>query len=260
MPRLPALFISHGSPMVAITPSAARDFLESYGKSLRKPQAIVIASAHFETSRPVVVGDPHPGMIYDFGGFPQPLYEMVYPAPGDPVVAMKVAGLLNAAGFAPAVAPARGYDHGTWIPLSLMFPRADIPVVQVSLQPTLGAPHHVALGRALASLRDEDILVIGSGTASHNLREYFIAGREAGTAPDWVKEFGRWVREKAISGDVEALANYRTLAPFARRNHPTEEHLLPLHVALGAGGEGVSGELLHQSHDGILSMDAYAFH
>ncbi|MGZ3411656.1 MAG: DODA-type extradiol aromatic ring-opening family dioxygenase [Xanthobacteraceae bacterium] len=257
----PTLYISHGSPMMAITPSPARDFLINYGKTIPKPRAIVIASAHFDTARPVVVGDAHPDMIYDFGNFPQALYEIVYPAPGDPVVAMKVAGLLDAAGFSPAVAPHRGFDHGTWVPLSLMFPEADIPVVQVSLQPMLGAPHHVALGRALSSLRIEDILVIGSGTASHNLREYYSAGRSASDGPpDWVVQFDAWVREKAIAGDADALAHYRTTAPFAKRNHPTEEHFLPLHVAIGAAGEGTHGELLHASYDGILSMDAYAFH
>jgi 4,5-DOPA dioxygenase extradiol len=246
--------------MLAITPSPARDFLADYGKKLPKPRAIVIASAHFETARPTVVGDSNPDMIYDFGGFPDALYQIVYPAPGDLTVAMKVAGLLKAAGLSPAVASNRGYDHGTWVPLSLMYPEADIPVVQVSLQPMLGAPHHIALGRALSSLRDEDILVIGSGTASHNLREYYLAGREHGAPPDWVKKFDAWVRDKALAGDVTALAAYRETAPFARQNHPTEEHFLPLHVALGAAGEGARGELLHSSYDGILSMDAYAFH
>ena len=247
--------------MLAITPSPARDFLAQYGKSLPRPRAIVIASAHFGTARPAVVGDAHPDMIYDFGNFPEALYKIVYPAPGDPVVAMKVAGLLESAGFAPVVASNRGFDHGTWVPLSLMFPDADIPVVQVSLQPKLGAAHHVALGRALASLPHDDILVIGSGTASHNLQEYYGAGRDAaGEPPDWVVQFDAWVREKALAGDAEALANYRAQAPFAQRNHPTEEHFLPLHVALGAAGEGARGELLHASYDGILSMDAYAFH
>src|SRR5262245_35435156 len=123
----PSLFISHGSPMLAITQSPAREFLESFGKSLPRPRAVVIASAHFGTSRPAVVADAHPGMIYDFGGFPDPLYQIVYPAPGEPEVAMQVAHLINDAGLSPAIATNRGYDHGTWVPLSLMFPDADIP-------------------------------------------------------------------------------------------------------------------------------------
>jgi 4,5-DOPA dioxygenase extradiol len=259
--RAPTLFISHGSPTLAIDASPARDFLLSYGKSLRKPQAIVIASAHFGTSRPAVVGDAHPGMIYDFGGFPDALYHIVYPAPGDPIVATKVAGLLQAAGLAPAVVANRGFDHGTWVPLSLLFPEADVPVVQVSLQPRLGPAHHVALGRALASLKDENILVIGSGSASHNLHELFHRSRENDATPDWVMQFDDWVRAKVQAGAIDDLVHYRERAPFAHENHPTEEHFLPLHVALGAAGEDAKGELIHSSYQsGILTMDAYVFH
>jgi 4,5-DOPA dioxygenase extradiol len=258
----PTLFLSHGSPMVAIEESPARAFLKAYGQTLGKPRAIVIASAHFETSRPAVNGDAKPGMIYDFRGFPDPLYRIVYPAPGDPVAAVKVAGLLTAAGFAPAVVKDRGYDHGTWIPLSLLYPSADVPVVQLSVQPQLGAAHHFALGRALASLRTEDILVIGSGTASHNLHEFF-RGRYAADAPtpEWVTAFDAWVRDKAQAGAIDDLVHYRERAPYARENHPSEEHFLPFHVALGAAGEGAKGELVHASHDhGVLTMDAYTFH
>jgi 4,5-DOPA dioxygenase extradiol len=258
--RAPTLFISHGSPMIAITPSPARDFLERYGKEHGKPRAIVIVSAHFGTARPVVVGDAHPGMIYDFGGFPDALFKIVYPAPGDPAVAAKVAELLEKAGLAPALVGKRGFDHGTWVPLSLMFPKADVPVVQLSLQPKFGAAHHVALGRALAPLRDENIMIVGSGTASHNLAEYYHHGRGNGAPPEWVVQFDGWVRDKVQTGDTEDLIHYRERAPFAERNHPTEEHFLPLHVALGAAGEGARGELVHASYDGILSMDAYVFH
>src|SRR5262245_50335362 len=275
--RTPTLFISHGSPMIAIEPSPARDFLIDYGKKLKKPRAIVIASAHFETSRPAVVGDARPGMIYDFGGFPDALYRIVYPAPGDPVVAVKVAGLLADAGVAPAMAAHRGYDHGTWVPLSLLFPDADVPVVQLALQPQLGAEHHVKLGRALTSLKDEDILVIGSGNATHNLRAFFVtrmrgeddfstvagatATDDGRQVPDWVLQFDDWVRDKVQAGNVDDLVHYRDRAPFARENHPSEEHFLPLHVAVGAAGDGTKGELLHSSYaNGVLSMDAYVFH
>jgi len=274
--RTPTLFISHGSPMLAIEKSPARDFLIEYGKTLKKPRAIVIASAHFETSRPAVVGDAKPEMIYDFGGFPDALYQIVYPAPGDPVVATKVGGLLAEAGFAPAMMSQRGFDHGTWVPLSLLFPNADVPVVQVALQPHLGAEHHVKLGRALTSLKDEDILVIGSGNATHNLRAFFVtrmrgeddfstptgatATGDGRKVPDWVLAFDDWVRDKVQAGNVDDLTNYRARAPFARENHPSEEHFLPLHVAVGAAGEGAKGELLHSSYaNGVLSMDAYVF-
>jgi 4,5-DOPA dioxygenase extradiol len=258
---LPTLFLSHGSPMLAIEDSPARVFLESFGKSLGKPRAIVIASAHFETGRPSVTGDERPAMIYDFRGFPEALYRIVYSAPGDPVAAVKVAGLLEAAGFASAVVKDRGFDHGTWVPLSLLYPAADIPVIQLSVQPQNDAAHHVAVGRALASLRNEGILVIGSGTASHNLHEFF-RGRYAADAPtpSWVSAFDDWVHEKAEAGAVDDLIHYRERAPFARENHPTEEHFLPFHVALGAAGDGAKGKRVHASHDhGVLTMDAYTF-
>ena len=274
--RTPTLFISHGSPMLAIEKSPARDFLIEYGKTLKKPRAIVIASAHFETSRPAVVGDAKPEMIYDFGGFPDALYQIVYPAPGDPVVATKVGGLLAEAGFAPAMMSQRGFDHGTWVPLSLLFPNADVPVVQVALQPHLGAEHHVKLGRALTSLKDEDILVIGSGNATHNLRAFFVtrirgeddfstptgatATGDGRKVPDWVLAFDDWVRDKVQAGNVDDLTNYRARAPFARENHPTEEHFLPLFVAWGAAGtEAPVARVVDGFEAGALSMASYRF-
>ena len=258
---LPTLFLSHGSPMLVIENSEARDFLAAFGKTLPRPRAMVVATAHFETARPAVGADAQPGMIYDFGGFAPELYRMVYPAPGDPLVATKVAGLLDAAGLAPVMATGRGYDHGTWVPLMLLYPDADVPVVQLSVQPQQGAAHHLAVGRALASLRHEDILVIGSGSATHNLHAYFRGGYAADTpALPWVAAFGEWVHQKAEAGAVDDLVNYRTRAPYAAENHPTEEHILPLHVALGAAGEGAKGARVHTSHrHGVLMMDAYTF-
>ena len=256
---LPTLFISHGSPILLIEDSAARDFLSGYAKTLGKPRAIVIASAHFGTSRPAVVGDAHPGMIYDFGGMPE-LRALVYPAPGDPMVAVKIAGLLQAAGFAPAVVNGHGYDHGTWVPLMLLYPGAEVPVVQLSVQPHLGPAHHVAVGRALASLKEEGFLVIGSGSATHNL-EAFYSGRHAPDAPpaEWVTQFTDWVHNKIEAGRVEDLVRYRALAPHAVDNHPTEEHFLPLFIALGAGN-GVNGRRVHASYrNGVLAMDTYEF-
>ena len=260
--RAPTLFISHGSPMLAIEPSPAREFLQNYGKTLKKPRAIVIASAHFETDIPAVVTDAQPEMIYDFGGFPDALFQVVYPAPGEPEVAMQVAHMLYDAGLKPGVMSRRGFDHGTWVPLSLMFPDANIPVVQLAVQPELGPAHHVALGKALTALKEQDVMVIGSGSATHNLREFYAHRHlKPGEAPEWVRQFDDWVRERVQAGKTDELINYRTLAPHAVRNHPTEEHFLPLHVALGAAGEGVKGELLHSSYaNGVLSMDAYIFH
>ena len=259
--RLPTLFISHGAPSLVIEPSPARDFLAGYGRTLGKPRAIVIASAHFNANRPAVVTDQHPGMIYDFGGFDPALYQMVYPAPGSPEIAHEVADLLQAAGLTPAIVTGRGYDHGVWVPLTLLYPEADVPVVQLSVQPALGAAHHVAVGRALAALGERGILVIGSGSLTHNLGEFFRGGHAPDApAPAWVADFEDWVHDKATAGSVEDLVHYRERAPHARENHPSEEHFLPLHVALGAGGDGAKGRRVHSSHrNGVLSMDTYAF-
>lgn len=258
---LSPLFISHGAPSLVIENSDARRFLESYGRTLKKPRAIVIASAHFTSGRPTVNADAQPGMIYDFGGFAPELYQMVYPAPGDPLVATKVAGLLDSAGLAPAIAPSRGYDHGAWVPLMLLYPDADVPVVEISVQPHQPPVHHFEVGRALASLREEDILVIGSGSATHNLHEYFGGGyRPDATPPAWVAEFGDWLRTKIEAGAVADLLAYRRLARYAAENHPTDEHLLPLFIALGAAGAQPKGRRIHSSNDhGVLMMDAYAF-
>ena len=256
---LPALFVSHGSPQLLIDDTVARDFLRGYAGTLAKPRAIVIASAHFGTSRPAVVGDAKPGMIYDFGGMPE-LRRLVYPAPGDPVVAVKVAGLLQAAGLAPAVVSGHGYDHGTWVPLMLLYPDADVPVVQLSVQPHLDPAHHLAVGRALASLKDENILVVGSGSATHNLKEFYYGAHPPdGQALPWVEAFTEWVHDRIIAGRLDELLHYRERAPYAVENHPTDEHLLPLFIALGAGGS-LAGRRVHTStRSGVISMDTYAF-
>src|SRR5262249_52928819 len=157
-------------------------------------------------------------MIYDFGGMPE-LRRLVYAAPGDPVIATKVAGLLEAAGFAPAVVQGHGYDHGTWVPLMLLYPDADIPVVQLSVQPHLRAAHHAAGGRALASLKDEDLLVIGSGSATHTLEEFYYGGHSPDDpALDWVSAFTDWVNDNVTAGRLDELMRYRALAPYAAEN------------------------------------------
>jgi 4,5-DOPA dioxygenase extradiol len=261
----PSLYISHGSPMMVVEPSALRDFLSGYGKVLGKPRGIVLASAHFAAARPVITADVRPDMIYDFYGFPDELYRMVYPAPGDPELALRAGGLLHQAGLAPVVVEGRGFDHGTWGPLMLLYPEADVPVVQISVQPQLGAAHHVAIGRALAPLRDDGILVIGSGTASHNAMLLRQSTGESDRPPAWVTDFRDWIADRVAHGAVDDLTAYRSRAPFARENHPTEEHFLPFHVALGAAGEGgpdgrIKGERVHASLlRGAMAMDCYAF-
>ncbi|KQT53283.1 extradiol ring-cleavage dioxygenase [Aureimonas sp. Leaf454] len=264
MPVFPTLFISHGSPDTAIVETEATQFLRRLAMELPRPQAIVVASAHFEAEDAIFVSaDAAPDTIHDFGNFDPRLFEMRYPAPGEPGLAASIAGNLRAAGFSAGIARDRGFDHGTWVPLSLIYPEADIPVVQVSVDPSKGADHHVRLGEALAQLREEGVLVIGSGSFTHNLREAFArlrVGDRGAATPDWVANFATWMTDRIVEGDRAALLDYRRRAPFARENHPTDEHLMPLYVALGAAGPDAKGRRLHESRDfGVLAMEAFAF-
>ncbi|MBC7908339.1 MAG: dioxygenase [Rhodospirillaceae bacterium] len=244
---LPALYVSHGSPMIMIEPSPARDFLVGLGPSLPRPSAILMVSAHWTTTAPVVSTATQPETIHDFGGFPPALYQLQYPAPGAPALAERVTALIGAA------TERRGLDHGAWVPLLLGWPDADIPVTQLSVQPRLDPAHHYRLGQALAPLRDEGVLILASGALTHNLRAYFRGGEDE-TARSIV--FADWMAAALEQGRVDDLLNYRTRAPAAEQAHPTDEHLLPLFVALGTGGHG---KVLHRSLDGSLAMDAYAF-
>lgn len=263
MTALPTLFISHGSPDTAIAETQANAFMRGLAASLPRPRAIVVISAHFESDQVLVSGEAEPETIHDFGGFDPKLYEMHYAAPGDPALATAIVRNLQAAGFPAAVAADRGFDHGTWVPLILIYPDADIPVVQVSVDPAKGTEYHLALGAALAGLREEGILVVGSGSFTHNLREAFArlrVGDRAAATPAWVSDFATWMTDRIVEGDWQSLLDYRTLAPFAAENHPTDEHLMPLYAALGAAGEGAKGRRLHGSRDfGVLSMEAFAF-
>jgi 4,5-DOPA dioxygenase extradiol len=256
---LPALFISHGSPMLALEPSPARDFLAGLGVTLPRPRAILVASAHWETAHPQVNAVAVNETIHDFYGFPPALFAMRYPAPGDPALAQHVADLLRAAGFETSLDPKRGLDHGAWVPLALMYPAHDIPVLQLSIQTPLGPQHHLLLGRALDALRRNDVLVIGSGSFTHNLGR--LRRVEPGAAPTAdVVAFADWMHAALHDNRIDDLLAYRSKAPYAAMQHPTDEHLLPLFVALGAAGDKAAATRLHASTTyGALRMDAYAF-
>lgn len=258
---LPSLFISHGSPMLPLTWSPARDFIAGLGAAITaqhgRPRAILVASAHWETAAPMVNAVERNRTIHDFHGFPRALYDLEYPAPGDPALAEHIADLLAGAGLPCALDRQRGLDHGAWNPLYLAFPQADIPVLQVSVQSHLGPAHHLQLGQALAPLRGEGVLVIGSGSWTHDLRRFRGQAIDAPEAPD-VIAFSDWMDSALAEGRRCDLLTYRHKAPYAADQHPTEEHLLPLYVAMGAGGAAV--QRLHRSASyGILRMDAYAF-
>lgn len=261
MTEFPTLFVSHGAPNLILHNVPARRFLERYGAEVGRPKAILVASAHFETEAPCLTADERPETIHDFGGFEPELYRMTYPAPGAPDLAARAAELLTEAGLPAGLAHSRGLDHGAWVPLKLLYPGADIPVVELSVQPRRGAEHHLRVGRALAPLRRDGVLVIGSGVLTHNLSEFFRGGyAEDAPAPDWVAEFGEWMRDRIETGAVDELAAYRSRAPHAQRNHPSEEHILPLFVAMGAAGAAARGRRVHSSYShGVLQMDAYAF-
>ena len=256
---MPSLFLSHGAPTLPLTDTPARAFLQQLGHTLERPKAILVISAHWETTVPTVNAVDSNETIHDFGGFPRALYDMRYPALGSPKLAACVAERLRADGFDCNVDRRHGLDHGAWVPLILMYPQADIPVLQLSVQPHLGPEHHLRVGRALAPLRDEGVLIIGSGSLTHDLSEF--RGHDPNDpAPDWVNKFADWFHAALMRNQIDELIDYRLQAPFATRNHPSEEHLLPLYAALGAAGERASPERLHASSTySVLRMDVYAF-
>ncbi|HXF45425.1 MAG TPA: class III extradiol ring-cleavage dioxygenase [Burkholderiaceae bacterium] len=261
----PTLFLSHGSPMHALHAGRAGQVWAEVVQRLPRPRAILVASAHWETELPMVASATRPETIHDFGGFPRELYRIKYPAPGAPEAARRALALLKDAGFVATANGCRGLDHGAWVPLLHMFPQADVPVAQISLQPALGAAHHLRLGAALAPLAREGVLIVGSGHMTHNLGEWLRSqqGRraivESGALP-YVEEFRRWVDARLAANDRAALVRWDELAPHARRAHPTNEHFLPLFVALGAAGENARAERLDAGVDSaVLAMDAYLF-
>ncbi len=250
----PALFVSHGAPSMIIEECPTRDFLLRLGKEIGTPKGIVSVSAHWTTQEPTVTMHPQPSTMHDFGGFPDELYGLKYPAPGDPLLAKRVLSLLRAQGIAGDGDISRGFDHGAWAPLMLMYPDAAIPVIQLSVQPHRGAKHHLALGRALQPLLEEEVLILASGSTTHNIRDFF--GRELNSPPlPYAQAFTRWLTDAVVNGRQDELLEYAERAPDALRNHPTPEHFLPLFVPLGAGG---TGRRIHDAYTyGALSMAAY---
>ncbi len=255
---LPSLFLSHGAPTLALEDSPAGRFLDRLGPELPRPRAIVVATAHSLAIGAAVGGAGQAETVHDFSGFPAPLYALRYPAAGAPDLAEDIAARLRQAGISTRMDPARGLDHGVWVPLLRMFPAADIPVVPVAVNPRADAAWHYRLGQALAPLRHEGVLVIGSGGFVHNLGELDWRG-ENGLVP-WAASFRDWLADRLLQGDTAAVLDWQRQAPNAARAHPTTEHLLPLFVALGAAGENARARRLHDSHQvGSLALDAFAF-
>jgi len=253
----PALFISHGSPTFALEPGKLGARLRAVGESLDGVRALLVVSPHWQTHDVQVMTTAMPRTVHDFGGFPAALYRLQYPAPGAPELAQEAARLLVEAGFTVGLDADRGLDHGAWVPLLHLLPDADLPVFQVSMPYTMTPAEALQLGAALAPLRRQGIAIVGSGSMTHNLHEFRQAAKHA---DPYVMEFVTWVRETVRARALTRLANYRSNAPHATRAHPTDEHFLPLLVALGASDDQEVAQLLDDTVTyGILSMESYAW-
>ena len=245
--------------MHAINAGAAGEVWAALAKQLPTPKAVLMVTAHWETNLPMFSGNAKPSMIYDFGGFPDALYKINYAAPGAPDIAAKAQALLKSAGITAGVDGCRGFDHGTWVPLLKMYPDANVPIVQLSVQTLMNPRHHFDVGRALAPLTSEGVLIVGSGHLTHNLRDWMMSRGQTARAP-YAQKFQRWVFDHLATHDIDALTRYREAAPDAIRAHPTEVHFLPLFVALGAAGEGAEVERVFDRFEGsAMAMDAYRF-
>lgn len=252
--REPVLFVSHGSPTLALESEhpwaqALRRYAEARPEP---PKAVLAVSAHWSTAEPLVTGSRQPGVLHDFGGFPAPLYALDYPAPGDPELALRVAALAGA-----RIDPLRPFDHGVWAVLRHAWPLADVPVVQLSL-PRYSPAELLQLGAALAPLREEGVLILASGGLVHNLRRVDF-GAEDGVIDDWALKAEAWFMERLERGDTEALLAHRERAALSREAAPTTEHLDPLFVAMGAAGATPPRTLFEGWQLGNLSLRTLAW-
>lgn len=262
-PAMPALFVSHGAPTFALeSDSSAAQALRTWGQALpQRPRAVLVLSAHWMAAQPDVMAAPQPATWHDFGGFDRALYRLQYPAPGAPAMAAQVQALLQAAGWASALDGERPRDHGAWVPLLHLLPQADVPVLQLALPARADAAQVYALGQALAPLRTQGVLLLGSGAMTHNLGDFGLHHPGQGPVP-YVQAFSDWVHARLLAGERDALLDYRRQAPHAQRAHPTQEHFLPLFFALGAAQWGQPGStcrveyLLREIHHRLIAMDA----
>lgn len=249
------LFVSHGAPTLAIEPGKTGELLRELSKRLPTPAAILVISAHWDTPVPTVSGGDVHSTIHDFGGFPPALYALQYPAPGAPWLAEQVMALFQQQGLPVQINRTRGLDHGAWVPLRLLYPQANIPVVQISIQSRQSPAHHWQMGRALKALHAQGVLILASGAITHNLYDFFTNERDVPALP-YVTAFAEWVASCLARGDVEQLMAYQTASPDGARAHPSADHILPLFVALGVA-EGVPERFQPEISYGMLAMDSY---
>lgn len=252
-----SLFVSHGAPTFALEPGLAGPALSQLGKELPRPTAVLVVSPHWMTSEVRVGLVEMPATIHDFRGFEPALYKLEYPAHGHPMLAKRALSLLDKAGWQPVADVHRGLDHGAWVPMTYLYPDASVPVFQVSLPASLDSQSAYQLGKALAPLQEEGVLIVGSGSLTHNL--YEVRWKDNSGA-EYAKVFSQWIREAVLENDQARLVNALARAPHAQRAHPTTEHFLPLLFALGAAGPNARGSVIEGGIEhGVLSMDSFIF-
>lgn len=247
--------------MFALQPGAAGAAMTEWVRTHETPRAIVVISPHWETPVPVVGCATRLSTVHDFGGFDPRLFQIQYPAQGQPLLAQRVQGLLQAAGLPALLDPAQGLDHGAWVPLRQMYPKADVPVVPLSIQHHGGPAHAHRVGQALAPLREEGVLIVASGNITHNLRDWHVARSGASIDIAYVARFADWVNDTLTHKDIDALLDYRSNRDDGRRAHPRDDHFLPLFTAIGAAGSEAQPEAFHRSiSERVIAMDGYRFH
>ncbi|WP_264740802.1 dioxygenase [Cytobacillus firmus] len=258
---LPALFVAHGAPLLAIENNEYTQFLNSLGQELPMPKAIVLFSAHWESSMQKVSNVEEFKTIYDFGGFPEALYRIKYPAKGNGTITQEITELFTKQGVPFEVDTTRGLDHGAWVVLRMMYPDANIPVISMSVNPSLTPEEQYQIGRSLASLREKDILIIASGGTVHNLSALRMFS-DNGSIDQWAFNFDKWLEQQIINWDLESLFKYDTLAPNAEIAVPPygNEHFIPIFYAMGAADQEKSAKLLYRSYQyGNLSHSVWQF-
>lgn len=256
-PKNSTLFISHDAPDILTEKTAAHDFFKNLAKNFTKPKAIIVFSAYYESDVLEITGNLHLKTIHDFGGFAPELYQTTYDAKGSPDLAEEIWQLFSSLDINAKIDPKRGLDHGAWIPLKLIYPNADIPVIQISIQSNEDALYSYKIGKIISYFKEQNILIIGSGSITHNLAMAF-RNKDKPT-PNWVEDFSEIIFKKLQNNDLRALINWHEL-PFAQENHPSFEHFIPLLITLGATSENFKSQRLHHSFDySVLTMDCYVF-
>ncbi|WP_339220209.1 class III extradiol ring-cleavage dioxygenase [Paenibacillus sp. FSL H8-0332] len=254
---MPSYFFAHGAPSIVLEDNAYTKLLKEFKDHMPKPKAIILFSAHWEETVQSVGAAATYDTIYDFGGFQDELYQMTYPAHGDPALVEQIQKLLTAGGVKNVRNEQRGLDHGAWAVLKLLYPETDIPVVAMSVNRDLPNAQQYEIGKSLAALREQDVLIIASGGTVHNLRRLNWNSDEIN---GWAEQFDHWIQEKVEAWDTEALFQYEDLAPYAEMAVPTSEHFIPLFIAMGAGDQGRNAQLLHRSYQyGNLSLSCWQF-